>query len=249
MRTLALALLLAAPAAAAPSWEAQVSQARGALGSAFAASAQDCGSPWVSVSAQTPEDAALACQGFKRALRFMAEQGAAPKTPVNIVIADRFPERYAKYGVDNMHGFYDTDTREVHMKSYRRFAQTPPESTPLGVAPSRELLVSYIAHEVGHHISVQAYAGAAKLIPHAHGEFISYSLQLATMEESLREELVRLYRMDGRGGFGSTDQINMTIHDMDPQAFAVKSYLFFTAPEGKAALRGMLAGTVPDAGL
>lgn len=247
MRTLALVLLLSIPAAAAePAWDAQVSEVRQALGSAFAAAAQDCGSPLAAVSAAAAEDAASACQGFKRALRFMAEQGAAPKTPVKIIIADRFPQRYDKYGVDNMHGFYDTDTREVYLKSYRRFAQTPPENTPLGVSPSRELWVSYIAHEVGHHISVEAYAGPARLIPHAQGEYISYSLQLATMDAGLREELVSRYRKDGRGGFESADQINMTLHDMDPQAFAVKSYLFFATDAGKAALRGMLAGKVPD---
>ena len=249
MRPLALALLLAAPAAAAPSWDSQISQAGEALQSSFAAAAQDCGSPLVSVSAGTPEDAALACQGFKRALRFMTEQGAAPKTPVKIILADRFPERYAKYGVENMHGFYDTDTHEVYLKSYRRFAQTPPENTPLGISPSRELLTSYIAHEVGHHISVQAYAGTARLIPHAQGEYISYSLQLATMDAGLREELVGRYRKDGRGGFESPDQIGMTLHDMDPQAFAVKSYLFFATDAGKDPLRGMLAGKVPDSGL
>jgi hypothetical protein len=107
------------------------------------------------------------------------------------------------------------------------------------------LLVSYIAHEVGHHISVQAYAGPARLIPHAQGEFISYSLQLATMEAGLREELVRRYQKDGRGGFESADQINITLHDMDPQAFAVKSYLFSVTDAGRAALRDMVAGKVP----
>jgi hypothetical protein len=190
----------------------------------------------------------LACQGFNRALRFMAEQGVAPKVPLRIVMAERFPERYQKYGVENMHGFYDTDTREVYIKSWRRFAQTPAENTPLGVAPSRELLVSYIAHEAGHHFSVQGYGAAPRLIPRAQGEYISYSLQLATMEGGLREELMRRFRERGRGGFESVSEVSLTLHDMDPQGFAVKSYLFFTAPAGAAALRDMMAAQVPDSG-
>lgn len=35
---------------------------------------------------------------------------------------------------------------------------------------------------------------------------------------------------------------------MDPQSFAVKSYLFFTTPAGLQAMRDMMAGKVQDSG-
>lgn len=256
---LSLTLLVPEPALAggdAAPWEAQASAAFAAAGRALRAAAprrppprvtRACPDSGATVTADVPEDAALGCEGAGRAARFMAARGFAAKQPVRILLVDRFPERYARHGVENMHGFYDTDTREVYLKSLRRFLKTPPDAVPLGVAPTRELLVSFVAHEVGHHISIEAYAKAPRLIPRAHGEFISYALQLATMERSAREDLLERFRKEGGAAFAGVEQITLFMHDVDPQRFALKSYLFFATPEGSRALGEMINAAVPSA--
>ncbi|MEK7744578.1 MAG: DUF6639 family protein [Elusimicrobiota bacterium] len=239
-------------------WEAQVA---GVLGAAQAARAErglpgkpreyDCGSGEVSVFLEDVESAALACEGFQRARRFMAERGYRAKDRLRILVAERFPERYRKQVgdlLDNMHGFYDTDTREVHMKTLRRFLRTPADRTPQGVGPSRELYISYIAHEAAHHISVQAYARAPKLPPRAQGEFISYSLQLETMAEPLRREIVRRFRASGGSAFSGMEAVNDFSHDADPGGFAVRSYLFLKGTDGEAVLRAFMEGKIEPSG-
>ncbi|MBI5623347.1 MAG: hypothetical protein HY924_06175 [Elusimicrobia bacterium] len=226
---LALLLLLPASARAASSQPAGVRS--------------DCGSSWVTVVSDEASSLPAACEGFSRAERFMAERGYPMKARLTIHVLDRFPESYRKISpiIDNVHGFYDTDTDEVYIKTFRVFAKTPPDATPLGVAPSRELWTSYIAHEAGHHISIRAYAAAPKLIPREQGEFISYALQLATMAEPQRKELVRRFKAEGRTAFESADQIQLLLHDMDPQGFAVRSYLFFITPAGEKALTDFMS--------
>lgn len=257
MNALLALLLLQAGAALAADWGADVSASASSALQAFqakrAAPAQaglkgaDCGSEWVSVLAQDEETAALACEGFRRALGFMKARGYEPKSKLKIIAADRFPDRYREQVgdlIDNMHGFYDTDTREVYMKSLAWFMKSDPANTPLGVGPSRELYVSYFAHEAGHHLSVQAFAKAPALIPRPHGEFISYALQLDTMAEGLRADILKRFEASGGGAFSSVDSINAFAHDADPQTFAVKSYLFLKGPEGEKTLRGFMDGSI-----
>ena len=201
---------------------------------------------------QDEETAALACEGFRRALGFMLARGYQPKSKLTIIAADRFPDRYREMVgdlIDNMHGFYDTDTREVYMKSLRWFMESEAERTPLGVGPSRELYVSYFAHEAGHHLSVQAFAKAPQLIARPHGEFISYALQLETMAEGLKNNLFKRFEAAGGGAFSSVESINGFAHDADPQSFAVKSYLFLKGPEGEKTLQGFMDAKIePPAG-
>ncbi|HAH07402.1 MAG TPA: hypothetical protein DCM05_12935 [Elusimicrobia bacterium] len=248
-------LLLMGSAAQAADWGADVSasassalqafQAKQAAPAKAAAALKeaDCGSEWVSVVSQDEETAALACEGFRRALGFMLARGYQPKSKLTIIAADRFPDRYREMVgdlIDNMHGFYDTDTREVYMKSLRWFMESEAERTPLGVGPSRELYVSYFAHEAGHHLSVQAFAKAPQLIARPHGEFISYALQLETMAEGLKNNLFKRFEAAGGGAFSSVESINGFAHDADPQSFAVKSYLFLKGPEGEKTLQGFM---------
>ncbi len=149
----AVATLVAAPlpclAGGEAAWEAQaagvlesLAAARVERGLPGGAKEYDCGSAEVSVVSEDEESAALACEGFQRARRFMAERGHRAGAKLSILVAERFPERYRKQVgdlIDNMHGFYDTDTREVHMKTLGRFLRTPAERTPQEVGPSREL--------------------------------------------------------------------------------------------------------------
>ncbi|MEK9144614.1 MAG: DUF6639 family protein [Elusimicrobiota bacterium] len=235
-------------------WETQAGAALKTLAQAGPASGlkeYDCGSGEVGVFSEDAESAALACEGFQRARRFMTERGYRAGAKLRILAAERFPERYRKQVgdlIDNMHGFYDTDTREVHMKKLGRFLRTPAERTPQGVGPSRELYISYIAHEAAHHISVQAYARAPKLPPRAQGEFISYSVQLETMAEPLRREIVRRFQASGGSAFSGVEAVNDFAHDADPGGFAVRSYLFLKGTDGEAALRAFMEGKVEPSG-
>ncbi|NTV34529.1 MAG: hypothetical protein HGA50_14730 [Deltaproteobacteria bacterium] len=51
-----------------------------------------------------------------------------------------------------MYGFYETDSDEVYMRSWKHFSGLPADRLLMGMTPSQGLYMTYFAHEVGHHV-------------------------------------------------------------------------------------------------
>jgi hypothetical protein len=214
----------------------------------------DCGLEGVRVVSEEAETAAMACDGAGRALRFMGERGFKPPKPVTIRIAGRFPARYTeaknpdgspKYHLEDVYGFYETDTSEVFMKTFAEFSKLPPDSMAMGMAPTRELYASYVAHEVAHHVSLLGYRGQGKM-PRVQTEFLSYVAQMETLAPTVREELLRRFKAAGGGSIDSAGQIGELIYSMDPQGFMIKSWVFFKGPEGAKTLDDIMNGRLAE---
>jgi hypothetical protein len=214
----------------------------------------DCGLSGVTVFSEEPESVAPACSGFARAASFMRERGYTSLKPLTIRVAARFPEHYYQavnpdgspmYDMDNMYGFYESDTAEVFMKTYAQFAKLPADRMLYGIAPSRELYASYVAHEAAHHISILGYKGAGK-IPRVQTEFISYAAQMDTMEPGLRGEVLKLFSADGGRPFPGEDSISEMQYGFDPQGFTVKSWLFLKDPAGTDTMDKIMTGRLSE---
>jgi hypothetical protein len=180
----------------------------------------------------------------------MEKEGWPLPKPLTIRIADRFPERYyqavnadgsPKYDLDNVYGFYESDTAEVFMQTYAQFSKLPADRMIMGMRPSPELYASFISHEVSHHIAVLAYRGSGT-IPRVQTEFISYTVQMETMAPAVRKEALQRFRAEGKEPIDSSDRIDELYYSMDPQGFTLKSWLFFRSPEGAGILNSIMNG-------
>ena len=193
---------------------------------------ETCGSRWISVYSEEPENNELVCQGFRQGRQFMEALGYHPKKPINLFVVKKFPEKLGVAEAD-VHGCVDMDTLDIYMTPFRLFSQLSPDKTLMDVGPGKELYISYVAHEVNHPIAAQNYADTSKKLPKVQAEYIAYASQLATMDEALRQEVLKRFRDKNWDPFEGPSDITLDYHDMNPNGFAVKSYLYFQTPEGK----------------
>jgi hypothetical protein len=128
----------------------------------------------------------------------------------------------------------------VRLLSFAAYRRQVVEDPPFGERASEALYRSFGVHEIAHAIADENFSMSR--VPWLSQEYIAAVAQLATMEPALRSRILARYHLEA---FHTTASMSTLYYQLDPSAFAIKSYLHFMALDDQGAfLRGLLSGEI-----
>lgn len=198
--------------------------------------ATTCAGTPVAVSAREMDDRRLLCEAALEATRFFHRHGLIRRQPLLVNV-----HQDAEVGEGSIEiGRYDRTTGEVKLLSFsayrRRYAKKQPFRSPV----SRALYRSFGVHEIAHAIADENFRVSP--VPWLTQEYIAAVAQFATMESALRSRILERYRLSA---FDTPESMSSIYYQLDPSAFAVKSYLHFLRLEDPGRfLRDLLSGAI-----
>ncbi|PIP94790.1 MAG: hypothetical protein COW00_18600 [Bdellovibrio sp. CG12_big_fil_rev_8_21_14_0_65_39_13] len=204
------------------------------------------GIPQVHIYTMDLESVELVCSGIERSLSFFNKQGRTTNRIIDVVINDHVPAHIEAQGYNwNMiFGFVDNDDLRLYLPPVGMAMSTWKRGL-METEVDHEFYVSIAAHETTHILNQHFFAPDCKLMPSEQQEFIAYSVQVATMNESRRKEVIQNFNERRWGPFQEESDINPSYHLINPHGFGLKSYFFFQTPKGEdyfeRALQGLIA--------
>ncbi|MDH3638499.1 MAG: hypothetical protein OES09_08535 [Gammaproteobacteria bacterium] len=208
------------------------------LGTRIAAADADtafpCAGVPVRVYAPSAGEAAQACEAATRTIRFMRGHKFLTERPLRIRIVERLPSRPHSSDL----GQFDARTSEIKVLSYKICQELAVDKPPFKIPMSPALHKSFIVHELAHAIAHDNFE-ITKPSLGAH-EYIAYTVQLAVMETTLREQILDRYTVDA---FTDESEITSLYLELSPASFAVKSYKhLMNLPDPTSFYRRLLSG-------
>jgi hypothetical protein len=207
----------------------------GVLTCALPAAAADvrCPAAAITVLNASTEDAEIVCGAARQATEFLTSHGFQVKDAATVSIVDKLTATDLPSSI----GAYTPATHHAEVLSYESAAKQLPERPAFGVPMNPALYRSFIVHEIAHAIADANFV--RRPVAPAH-EYIAYTTQLATMPEELRNTILHNVDTDG---YEHLKEVGDMLLMMDPNRFAVKSYLHFMQPQnGSAAFEQLLTG-------
>ncbi|MCG6876172.1 MAG: hypothetical protein LJE97_13890 [Betaproteobacteria bacterium] len=225
----------ASTARAAVRWVAWMVVLLGCAASAVSHSAElACHRAGIVVTGDATQDLPPACAGVRDALAFLEPSGLTLERGPAIRLVDQLPAASDKHAL----GRYDPRSGVVELLDYRA-AVSASECGPRAfkIPMSRTLWQSYVAHEVAH-ATVRAH-DVSHTLRIAQYEYVAAVVQLGTLPDAIRSEILRNY--DEFPAFGDASEISDLYYFMAPCAFAVKSYRHYLKPgNGPAFISGLI---------
>lgn len=173
------------------------------------------------------------CRAVEDAIMFMRAQGLEQRGPVTIRLVDSLTDTQVASAV----GTYNGKTASVEVLTYEAALRLPPERPAFGMPMNSSLYRSFIVHEVAHAIVHPNFVRPPQVAAH---EYIAYTAQLATMPEELRAAVLQNVDTDG---FDHLKEVGDMLLAVDPNRFAVKSYLHFARDaDGETTFYKLLSG-------
>ena len=203
----------------------------------------DCGLVKVQVVFQAQDDAELACEGIRRAIRFFASYGYDDFRHVHVRVLDQVvwesvnaydgeKEKRVVYACfDNISGCSKITSWETDYVQQREVFGTLPVT--------REYHSSIVAHEVAHDLYHHVLESMGKKIERPMTEFVSYVVQIETMKEPEKVEVLKLWP---KTVHRSELAINSFTWAFNPHKFGIMSYRYFL--ENPSFMASVLAGEV-----
>ena len=189
----------------------------------------------VTVIYENDVDALTACTGATEAIVFMTEHGFNARIPITISVVDQIEKKHTAQVL----GQYSSKTTDITMLSFSSCLEKSADNPPFGIAMNMDIHRSFVVHEIAHAIADHNFVidNPSRVAQ----EYIAYTVQLATMLPSLRDDILSRNRT---GGFESEEEITDLFYAFNPNNFAVKSYLHFLRPEnGSKFFQRILTGS------
>lgn len=186
----------------------------------YSATRVECPVPGVTLFSERAEDGQLACQAVGTALAFMRDQGFRVDAQFTVDLVDR-PLRL--HGTEVM-GTFNSRSFHIEVPSFSQAQLMAQRRRPFRMSMCQAMWQSFVAHEVAHAVA-QANFQVLKPSLEAH-EYIAYVVQLETLPEALRQELLEAF---DNSAFQHEKQISQIFLQMDPEVFAVKAYRHYVA--------------------
>jgi hypothetical protein len=165
-----------------------------------------------------PDEAEMVCELADDALRFMQVRGMhVPPRLTTVHVVDRLSRAQFASTI----GTFDAANNRIEVLTYEAAHRLMPEHPAFGVPMNFDLYRSFVAHELAHAIAHPNFV--RRPVASAH-EYIAYTVQLASMPPALRETVLRNVPTQA---FGHPREIDEVMLAIDPNRFAVKSYLHF----------------------
>jgi len=198
----------------------------------------ECPVPGVTLSSVRAEDAEPACQAIAKALAFMADHGFRTDARFTIDVVDR-PLSLHNTEVS---GTYDARRFHIEVPAFSQAQRMAKRHPPFRMAMNRAMWQGFVAHEVAHAVAQANFRVRPPSLA-AH-EYIAYVVQLATLPEPVRRELLAGFR---NTAFRLDREINATFLQLNPEVFAVKAYRHFVAQPNPGAFFQKLLDGGPNA--
>jgi hypothetical protein len=196
---------------------------------------QDCPGILLNEHGKLDEDYILVCAGLQKAVDFFQGYGIPTRHLINVMVHDAAIENH----VDHI-GTYEPEHKRVDILSYEQARRRSEINPPFGEAMNEQMYVSFSAHEFAHAIAEQnfTYDSHSYVVQ----EYIAYVVQLATMDATLRDQILKRYRVTA---FESFDDVSLIYYQLDPNAFGVKSFRHFRLQDDPATfINKLLAGEI-----
>jgi hypothetical protein len=178
--------------------------------------------------------AAAVCPAVKIAVCFWAESGLSISLPLQVKIVDSLA---SVHGVGK-YGQYRAQPDLIEILSYEATGRMLGNKSMFGVSFNEEIYSSFVIHEVTHaivHLNFLSFTPS--FVAH---EYIAYVAQLATMSGGTRRKILKWAPVEG---FTDEHEISWTYLGLNPEYFAIKSYLHYMRPEnGQAFIQRLLSG-------
>ena len=195
-----------------------------------------CADTSVEVYTHDPDDRQLLCDAARQTVRFLQRYDLTRRQPLRVhVLQD--PDAHMR-GME--FGNYNRTTGEVKLLSFDAFKGQYGDYQTFRVPVSRALYQSFGVHEIAHAVADENFRVSP--VPWLAQEYIAAVVQFATMDPELRIRILGRYTLSG---FDAPASISSIYYQLDPGAFAIKSYLHYIGLEDpRAFLRGLLSGTL-----
>jgi hypothetical protein len=171
--------------------------------------------------------------GIKRAVHCYKEMGFYEKSfPLEVYVLKTLPEYITKRGItfNSVYAFVDRNDNKIFIPSYKLFKSS--NTGIMGLKLNREFYMTYITHEVSHVLTEHYLIKLGKTISSESHEFISYTIQLKTMNGKLRDNILKEFKNKKWHPYESIKEINYEYYLFNANGFAVKSFLFYQTYEG-----------------
>lgn len=163
-------------------------------------------------------EAEVTCNSLKRVVAVFDQMGVAFHAPFKVI----FFESLYYPGTDiPLFGSFDTNTNEIHMLSFRSSQQRG--RTAWGLPWNDQLAESFLIHEMAHLVAITSMGSDYKRLAPVWHEFIAYTVQFQLMPEDLRKQI--LSRAHLQEPYENHWGVNFDIYLMNPDLFAIRSYL------------------------
>ena len=163
----------------------------------------------------SPKEAAAACASLDKILGYFKSIGADVEPKITFLFEDRVvtPQGPA-------YGYFDTDTNTIHMVHFNSLQEK--DHVIWNLKWSDELAASFLLHETTHLVVVTYMGDRFRSISHVAHEFMAYAVQLSLMDAKLRAKVLKL---NPNTPFENPDYVSPLVYQMDPNGFAISSYL------------------------
>ena len=193
----------------------------------------NCGHQGVSVTYRHEADLATACDALDDTLGYFRRIGFELEPRFSLNFAEPGKQRSIEGVVS--YGYVDlrSSTIVVYSSSYRQ---------PWGLPWSREMIGSFLRHELAHIAVWQMLGRKAERLRHEWHEFIAYAIQLDLLNPELRKEALANFS-DVRP-FSDLLEVNEFTYGMNPDVFAVAAYLAYRERGAERFVRALLRGEI-----
>ncbi len=196
-----------------------------------------CGDSLLRISGFDEIDFTHACEAFSRVKTYLIDEHKLRlREKVLIVFSDNSAVEFGQHSY-RVFGVYDREARQIRMTSFSS-AWLHDEGIFIYNRPiSREMHISLLVHELAHSILADNYHTNSRGF--ASEEYLAYSVQFATMNTTLRDEVLALNPVEP---FATTDDITDLYLMFNPHEFALRAYLHFVREGATRMLSQVLTG-------
>jgi hypothetical protein len=198
-----------------------------------AAEPRVCADASLSVEAEAPEAAELACRVAEEAKSVIGACGLMQTRPIRIELVAALD-----HGFGMCLGAWDCEAGVIRVVAPVHLAGTVALEPPYSLFPTEVLFRALIAHELAHALLSQSGEGVD--LAFADHEYVAAVMELETMAPEWREVYVAAAPVGLPPRIGL---ISPLIYGFEPRKFAVNAWQFFRAePDGCARIREIAAG-------
>jgi hypothetical protein len=177
------------------------------------ARAAACGHTDVNVVGATPREAEDVCHALSDVLGYFRAMGFQVDPTGSVTFLMRGDPGIS--GARHLHGYFDRRRSAVVLFREHR-------TEPWGLPWSDELAASFLRHELVHMAIWHIVRDAPTRLRREWHEFIAYTVQLALMRPSLRDQVLAAH--PDASAFEHLDSVNEFTSSMNPPRFAISAY-------------------------
>lgn len=204
------------------------------------------GQPQLRIEGGTPLEVQETCRSFQKITALFAGMGIKADDKLTLFFKDVVYLPGENESTENrtpVYGYFDTDTREIHLMHFQSPAQE--SRSAWGLAWTNELASSFLLHEMTH-LVVTSFLGADfKRLARPWHEALAYAVQLELMPVALQKEVLSAQKDLVADPFTEVRSINFMSYAVDPDSFAIRAFAAIQKWGGRDFIKKVLDNQIP----